>query len=800
MDGAVAPFVEEVRRVRLHPPAVPFLSDVTGTWITDEQATDPAYWGQHLRGTVRFADALDVLLADPGLALLEVGPGDTLVTFARRHRAWHDDRTAVGTLRHPRDRRDDRAHLLESLGTLWSAGVPVDWDARFADEDRRLVRLPGYAFERQRYWIDPDSTATADEPEPVLSAAARLDDWFHVPTWRRLPADGGHPRPDEDTVWAVLGTDLALGGALARRLEDDGATVVRVAAGDALDRAGDRSWTLSPTSREHLTDLLKSLDADGAKALRVVHLWSTAVAPAARLDAAALDAARRAGFDSLLALAQAAGDVRPTAPLTVDVLGRGLYDVTGEEALQPENAGLLGAATVVPQEVEGTLCRVLDVTGADPHHPGEETVDDLVAVLRRPVDDRELALRGRHWWVRDFAAVALPESAGARPRDGGVHLVTGGLGGIGLALAEHLATTATRPVIGLLGRSPFPAEEDWDAHLAAHDDRDPTSGRIRRLRALREAGARVVVLQGDVTDAAQLRRAVAELRRHGPLSGVVHAAGLPSRGLITGKSRQDADEVLAAKTLGTLVLADVLDETGDELDFLVLCSSLTALLGGPGQSDYCAANAFLDAWAQWRRRTTGTPVTAIAWDTWRGIGMAAGLAARLGPGAEPEGEPTGHPLLRRLGDPAGETRTYVTTLTTADSWIVDDHRIMGHGLVPGTTYLELVRAAVADRAEGRDVELHDVLFALPVVVPDGRTRRLHTTVEPHGDRLRFTVRSNDGTADAGTWQTHAVGTVTFREAEAEAEADAGAGADHAPVRDLDALRRELGDARLVAVS
>ncbi|MFF4159222.1 beta-ketoacyl synthase N-terminal-like domain-containing protein [Streptomyces sp. NPDC001678] len=781
MDAAVAPFVDEVRRVRLNAPAIPFVSDVTGTWITDEQATSPEYWGQHLRRTVRFADALDVLLADPGLVLLEVGPGRTLVDFARRHRAWHDGRTALGSLRHPRDKREDRAHLLEGLGGLWSARVPVDWSAYFADEDRRLLRLPGYAFERRRYWIDPDPADR--EPRPAARPAAPLDDWFYTPGWKRLPRPAGRPVPARPAVWAVLGTDLRLGRELADRLEAEGATVFRVAAGDDAgpDRDDERVWTLPPAGREHFAELLKSLDAVGAESLRVVHLWSTAAPPAERLEAAGLDEARRLGFDSLLALAQAVGDVRPSAPLTLDVLGRGLYAVTGEEALQPENATLLGACTVIPQELAGTVCRTLDITGTDPLDPGEDALHAVRAALGLPVEERELALRGRHWWTRDFDAVPLGEGAGTRLRDGGVYLVTGGLGGVGLALAEHLARGADRPVIGLLGRSPFPAEEDWDAWLSTHGDQDATSARIRRLRRIRETGARLVVLRADVTDLGQTRRAVGELRRHGPLNGVVHAAGLPSRGMIAGKSGTDADQVLAAKTHGTLVLDEV---CGDDLDFLVLCSSLTALLGGPGQSDYCAANAFLDAYAQWKRRRTGLPVTAVAWDTWRGVGMAAGLAARLG-GDEPEGEPTGHPLLRRLVREEDGSRTYTTTLSTADTWVIDDHRIMGHGLVPGTTYLELVRAAVAEQAGGRDIELHDVLFALPVIVPDGRTRRLYTTVEPHDGRLRFTVRSNDAAGDTANWQTHAVGAVSFHDP----------GASRA--RDLGALRRELGDAPVV---
>ena len=778
MDAAVTPFVEAVRQVTLHPPAIPFVSNVTGAWITDEQATDPAYWGRHLREPVRFADALDVLLADEELALLEVGPGQTLRNFVRQHRAWHERRTVAGSVRHPDERRDDHEYLLAGLGDLWSAGVPVDWTARDGDAARRLVRLPTYAFQRQRYWIDPETTP-APRRAPTTGADA---EWFHVPGWRRLTtpaAEAVGGTADGATLWVLLGAELPLGAELAARLAGGGAVVVRVSAGDELRETGDRAWALDPTSRDQYAGLLKSLETYAPGTVRVVHLWSLTAEPADGLDAARVDRARRFGFDSLLALAQAVGDVQPTGPVELDVLSRGLFGVTGDEDLQPENAPLLGATTVIPQEVPDVTCRVLDLTGADltgggtPTGPAGSTgrrpgtAAAVLARLTAPAAERELALRGRHWWVRAFEAVRLdpPGAVGGRLRPGGVYLITGGLGGVGLALAEQITRAVDAPVLGLLTRSAFPTEAEWPAWLAGHGEQDDTSRRIRRLEQLRDLGARVIVLDADVTDRDALAGAVDRLRAvGGGLHGVIHAAGLPSRGLIAVKSAQDVADVLAAKTVGTLNLDAVCGT--DELDFLLLCSSLTALLGGPGQSDYCAANAFLDVFAQWRRATTGAPVAAVGWDTWRNTGMAAGLVERLHGGTTL----AGHPLLHRLVASTGKSRTYATTLSTAESWIVDEHRIMGHGLVPGTTYLELVNAAVAEQAAGRVVELHDVLFMMPVIVPDGQTRELFTTVEERDGQLRFSVQSRVG-GDSARWQEHATGLVSFLERPMESNRD-----------------------------
>ncbi|MFB6888769.1 beta-ketoacyl synthase N-terminal-like domain-containing protein [Kitasatospora sp. NPDC056327] len=787
MDGAVGPLVEAVRGVRLSPPRIPFCSDVTGTWITDEEATSPEYWGRHLRQPVRFADAAALLLADPSWVPLEVGPGRALGDFLRRHHAWREDRTVVSSLRHPHEQEDDRVRLTRALGALWSAGVPVDLDAVRPDGGTgRVLRLPGHPFQRERYWVEPDRGADAAPDRPA--GPVPLSDWFRTPGWKRLapPAGGGPAGEDGAPLWVVLGDGTALADALAGRLAADGSPVVRVGTDDLPARTdglrvpgpharGERSWSLDPSDRAEFAGLLGALDTADATSIRLLHLATLAddtagphdgaapdgAAPDGdRLDETRLDTARRLGVDSLSALAQALTDARPAVPVAVEVLCRGVHAVTGDEALRPEQALLTGPCTVIPQELPDVSCRLLDITGTDPAAPAAAAVDAVHALLRRPTEERQLALRGRHWWVRDFDALPLeadgPDGA-ARPalvRDGGVYLITGGLGGVGLALAEQLAESAGNPALGLLGRSDFPAENTWPAWLEAHGEQDPTSVRIRRLVRLRERGARIAVLCADVTDEAALAARIGELRsRFGPLNGVVHAAGAPSAGMLARRTPGEADAVLGAKTRGTLLLDRLCAD--DPLDFLLLCSSVSAVLGGPGQSDYTAANAFLDAFAQQRTRPD-RPVVSLGWGTWEGVGMAAGLTARPGTA----GPGTGHPLLRPVRA-EGTTRVYETVLSTADSWIVDDHRLMGHGLVPGTAYLELVRAALAEQAGDRTVELHDVLFMTPVIVPDGQQRTVYTTVEERDGRPHFTVRSRP--AEGAQWREHATGSASFHD-------------------------------------
>ena len=172
MEPALAHFAEEVRKTRLNSPELRFLSNVTGTWITDAEATSPSYWARHLRQTVRFSDGLSEILKMPAAALLEIGPGHTLATLARKHPARTSAHAVLSSLPAPQESRPDTEAMLHALGSLWISGAPVDWSAFHAGEPRHRIPLPTYPFERQRYWIDAPKRARAARAEPCREEPA----------------------------------------------------------------------------------------------------------------------------------------------------------------------------------------------------------------------------------------------------------------------------------------------------------------------------------------------------------------------------------------------------------------------------------------------------------------------------------------------------------------------------------------------------------------------------------------------------------------------------------------------------
>ena len=409
MEPALAPFREAVAAVRLEPPRIPFLSNLTGTWITAAEATDPDYWARHLRQPVRFAAGVSELLSDPDRVLLEVGPGRTLGTLARRQA--ERGRTVLESLPHPTDGGADGPFLLGSLGRLWLAGVEVDWAGFHAHARRRRLPLPVYPFERQRYWIESRPTAAGAPPRSRAHRREEVADWFSVPVWNESPLLASAPAGDGERRWLLFEDRCGLGAGLAAELSRQGETVIRVAAGEGFAKLPDGTYRVASGRRQDYSRLLAEIGATEPLPNRIVHLWG--VTPEA--GAEPLDVTLDECFSSLLYLAQTLAERRFPGPVELVAVANGLHDLTGEEILKPEKSVLLGPLRVIPQEYPGASCRSVDIVLPAESGRREDLVARLMTELTRGSRDpmeTEIALRGRHRWVRGFEPVRLGRTSG----------------------------------------------------------------------------------------------------------------------------------------------------------------------------------------------------------------------------------------------------------------------------------------------------------------------------------------------------------------------------------------------------
>jgi acyl transferase domain-containing protein len=737
-SAMLEPVLDEFRRfcrtIALAPPRVPFLSNVSGRWITPEQATDPEYWVTHLRSTVRFADCLETLRATGDHVLLEVGPGRTLSTLARSQRT--PARHAFNSLRHPDEQARDLDYALLTLGRIWVAGVPVEWPALYDGQLRNRVPLPTYAWDHQRHWIDAPVASLVPAAAPADDGMRRehVEDWFSRASWRQTPPPPPLAAADERVL--LFADEAGFGESIAAELGTAGRRVSQVSAGGEWRQQGDR-FTIRAGELADYEQLLAALAGEGGLPQRVVHCWGIDGG-----EAPSLERSMETGFHSLLAFAQAVSSADADVPMVLDVVTSDLQRIGGEAQLDPTKALALGPARVMPREYPHIRARSIDVTLPQSTARRRMLAQLVAAEVASEPADEIVAYRGRDRFVQSVEPVQLARVA-SRLREGGVYLITGGLGGIGYAVAQHLARTRHAKLV-LVGRGAQPARAG------------------AKLEALAALGGTAEAVQADVTDAAQMRDVLARARaRYGAVHGVFHAAGTLNDSLMPLKTRADAERVLAPKVRGTLALDAAIG--GEPLDLFVLFSSVSSIAGLAGQADYTAANAFLDAFAAERGLRDDGLTIAVNWSAWRDVGMAANIAAGAGAGA---GEDV-HPVLGRRIWAGADAELFASQLSGAAQWVIGEHRVRdGRTLMPGTGHLEVARAVVEARPEARAVELRDVAFISALVVSDDAPQemRVHTAPRPDGMHSLVIGSRSAGGAGGGAWQEHVTATVGYVDA------------------------------------
>ncbi|MDF5714252.1 MAG: SDR family NAD(P)-dependent oxidoreductase [Rhizonema sp. NSF051] len=630
MDPIIEPFMAQVKKINLKAPQIPYVSNVTGTWITKTEATDPSYWARHLRQTVRFAEGIALLLQKPEQILLEVGPARTLSTLVRQHPEQNEQQIVLSSLRHPKDQQSDVVFLLNTLSWLWLIGTEINWSGYYANERRHRTPLPTYSFERQKYWIEPKPSAapvtTYQEP---LHKQLNLADWFYIPVWKhsqQLEPVENAEQSKQKSCWLVFVDRCEVGSLLVKRLQQQSQDVITVTTGEQFTKLHDQAYCINPQQRDDYDTLLQALIDQDVTPQVIAHLWGITPDNQTSSEIESFETNQYFGFYSLLFLVQAVGQQGITDPLQMLVVTNNIHDVTGEESLCPEKATVIGSCKVIPQEYTNIICRSIDVVVPQLEKQKQKLIDQLIAEVTIQSTDLVIAYRGHHRWVQTFEAVHLEKaiSGKTRLRQKGVYLITGGLGGIGLELAKYLAQTVQAKLV-LVGRSGLPEKDEWSQWLATHNDQDSLSIKIKKVQALEELDASVLVKSADVADLQQMQSVIAEVSElYGEIHGVIHAAGIAGGGIIQLKTAQAAASVMASKVKGTLVLDAIFRDV--KLDFLVVCSSESSILGGLGQVDYCAANIFLDCFAHRNYFRQGSFTVSINWSSWRDTGMLVNTA------------------------------------------------------------------------------------------------------------------------------------------------------------------------------
>jgi len=619
MEPMLEDFERVASEVTYSSPQIDLISNLTGELATTE-ITTPEYWCRHVRESVRFAASMETLLSQGYEVFVEIGPKPTLLAMARN--CLPDVKTRNFTLLPSlREGKSDWQQMLRSLATLYLRGIPVDWSGFDQDYPCRQVVLPTYPFQRQRYWVDsiqfpipkqqfPNCLYEVEWQPKARQSQDYLQHALTVAPKEQIDSTQ-IPKSTSSGSWLILADTQGIGQQLATILRTKGEICTLAFPGKEYQKLAEQEFSLNPANPTDFQQLLEIVETTQNSLRGVVHLWSLEPVETPDLTKINLDELLRQKCGSTLHLVQALVKTKFTQPTALWLVTRGAQPVGKEpKALEVSGSPLWGMGKVIALEHPELNCVRIDL---DPEAPPNEVQDlfeeiwsEQVEVESRQTLEDQVAFRGgirqvarlvHHRQNQDTLIQSLPSF-----REDGTYLITGGNGGLGLLVSQWMVEQGARHLV-LVGRS------------------SPKETVKEQLKELEQSGAKVVVTQADVCEAEQVAKVLAEIEQSlPPLRGVIHAAGILDDGILLQQTWERFHGVMAPKIQGAWHLHNLTQN--QSLDFFVFFSSAAALLGSPGQANYAAANAFLDALAHYRR-TQGLPGLSINWGVWSNIGLAA---------------------------------------------------------------------------------------------------------------------------------------------------------------------------------
>ncbi|AOT10637.1 SDR family NAD(P)-dependent oxidoreductase [Pseudoalteromonas luteoviolacea] len=734
MEPILAEFEQTLAQVKFNSPTIPYYSNVTGELVTAEQVQSTNYWVQHLRGCVRFNDALTNVLTNPEAILIEVGPGRALSTFAKQHESKDAQHLVVNALRHIKDQHNDTYKFLQCLGRLHLKGVAVDFKPLFTASVKRRLPLPGYAFAPTEFLPEPVESLVADsKPEPSSEEVN-----LYQPEWRLAPLDN-HVVPAEQTestsnvALAFVDEQGVVESAANQLCQQQDKTVITVVQGSAFERLAPDHYCVNPAVHRDFELLIDELVRLDKIPDTLIHGWAlddqTSVSAEQQLDN---------NFYSIVFLAQTVAEKLGNAALTLTLTTRQRFNISGSEAVDPMKALVQGPLRVIAHEFANIKTRAIDFGASSSERAHRLESAQLCRELQLFASNeagelaQQVAFRAAKRWQLDYLSAQSPDlltlEGYIKPK--GTYVITGGLGGIGLTLASHFAHQ--QPVnLVLVTRRSFPEANEYQSYIESTDARPEYLAAIASIEAMKKNGSTVTVLRADVTNSEDIYRLRAEVKaKFGSVDGIVHAAGLPGGGALMRKQKSDMEAILAAKVQGTELLLEAF--TDQSLDFMVLCSSVTAILGGFGQVDYSAANAYLDAFAQAKSLNSDTRVISINWDNWQEVGMAADPSKGIKVDLDCLGQAV-------ESDDIAFSQTY----RVETQWALSEHWILGVPTLPGTSYLNMVTMALDRAANIQQFSFKDIAFLSPLALNQGEHAQVTTQLTQTAEGYDFVVRSEE---------------------------------------------------------
>lgn len=599
MDPILEEFRQVAKAVSYSPSKIPIISNLTGE-ILDTQKINADYWVNHLRQTVEFEKGIKTLHNLGVRTFIEVGPKPILISLAQEclpniKARW---------LSSMRNQGNTLKELLTSLKELYLSGHEINWNKFHQPFNRYKVSLPTYAFQRQRYYIDPPRQAKKTEISPPTSI-------FYRRKWVKHHAPSNHSINMKENLvcWFIFGNNDLLTQNLCEKLRDRGERYILVKLDGTIEiKGGQENWTIDPTHKDHYVALLqKILEVTKAQKIYTLFLWALkheGIETEAQEDCGYIET-----YSSLLYLTQALLEQDLLKPSTLYFITQRAQSVDPSTDLlnNPLQSPLWSFARSLNVEFAERLCHCVDMDSTS--NFSDSQMNSLLDSISERDSEEEIIYRGGDRYVATIAPYFIPIASQEQIIfNNATYLITGGMGALGQYLASWLALKGAKSLV-LMGRS------------------QPSVLCKELISHLKKTGVTVTIFQGDVSNPKECEALVKILAGlQYPLKGIIHAAGSLDDGAVMSLDSERLQKIIAPKLTGAFNLHTLTTEY--DLDFFVCFSSISSFLGSKGQVNYSMANGFLDALMTYRVQRD-KPGVSINWGPWDRIGMASEIKNKL---------------------------------------------------------------------------------------------------------------------------------------------------------------------------
>ena len=670
-------------------------------------------------------------------------------------------------MKHAKEKEQDEIVLLKAVASVWALGGTVDWCKFNKNSMGKRISLPEYPFEKEYYWKYGSLHAETKTTAKKMSAVNKIDKWFYVPRWVKNNIKG----TKEKQVYMVFDGTEQYSFETIDYLKSKGKTCIRVVQGKNFSCLGDDYYVIRPDSLDDYVQLLEQTLNNGNIPDVIVYMWSINNSEVGfeQYSEKNIEYIKRNCFFNFVNIAKAIGIKGINTDIHMIAVTSNLERVFQHDEVDPFRALVKGAVNVIPLEYKNISAFCIDV-GRENWSLNKEML--FMDVVNLP-DCKSIAYRNGERYVLSFRQMVINRNIHNKDifEEQEVYLITGGLGGIGLVIAEYLAFNYGANMV-LTSRSGLPPKEMWEELIRNNTLDVKTKEKIMRIRAMEQKGAKVMIAKADVTNYAEMKNVLCLAKENlGTVNCIIHAAGVPDSGVLQSTTEEKLDFEMAPKVTGTMVIHKIISEMEyNERPKIILFSSVSSILGAMGQAGYTAANAFLDAYAN-MCLAKGINAVSINWDTWKETGMAFNSVNRIFDNGIKVGDgelvPMEHPTLNayvdthfipgiKCRDDCKKYRTYISVLDEDLHWFLAEHKINNKSVLSGTTYIEMLRACVEHCKNLEKLIVEEIFFLEPMIV--NKTREVRILIGEYDNHMEFVIAS--GSSECGNlWVEHARGTV-----------------------------------------